>query len=417
MFGFSSTHTPAYPAQPNSSPEFVLERKYLSVHAMDRDVKKYPNSSEFSFNPPDNYSNISSCRLSSWSLPSISDVISVSNYNVQLLFTLPVSGLYNPPQGSDETLVAIHSALSALNGNLLSCVVEAGTYTPEQMAAEMEYKLNGAVTHYLNDYFEDTPEYTHLVGTIYYDRFIAVYHEITQKMRFGNNADAFVFTNDAREYWNEAQRCGIPQTMPASGRTGIMGVTDWGLPYNLGFARTSASSEPLPSDSIHASEWSESAPDGAVTQALFAPEKINLMGKPDIYMEMNGYNCIDETAPYQPSLHTTKTGGMGSGKSNAAFAKINIKHMPVARYADNESAPYKYFLPPLERVQRLDVRFRHHTGELVDFGNFDFSFVIEFTILRPQTGRPMVIRDTESLRQAQNGGQKPEDGMSVISYY
>ena len=63
--------------------------------------------------------------------------------------------------------------------------------------------------------------------------------------------------------------------------------------------------------------------------------------------------------------------------------------------------PYKYFNPPAERIRKLKIKFRYHNNVLVDFGAFDFTFLLEINILRPQNERKYNIRDAESLGQLQ----------------
>ena len=58
-----------HPLIPNSQ-EFMVIRKYVSIHSEDRDILKYPNSSEFEIELPQDYLNVLSVRLESWSFPS-----------------------------------------------------------------------------------------------------------------------------------------------------------------------------------------------------------------------------------------------------------------------------------------------------------------------------------------------------------
>jgi len=56
----------------------------------------------------------------------------------------------------------------------------------------------------------------------------------------------------------------------------------------------------------------------------------------------------------------------------------------------------KIFNPPAERIRRLKIKIRYHNGLLVDFGKFNYSFMLEFTILRPQNIRNYVTYNPES---------------------
>ena len=100
-------------------------------------------------------------------------------------------------------------------------------------------------------------------------------------------------------------------------------------------------------------------------------------------MEIDGWNCIDETSPYNLSLYTSQT-NKTNGVVNSSFAKIAIPTTPISQWFDNDMGPYKYWNPPAERIGKIKVKIRYHNGTLVDFGIFDFSFMIELNILKPQ---------------------------------
>jgi hypothetical protein len=74
-----------HPLIPNSN-QYNFESKYLSVHSEDRDLIKYPKSSEFEITLPQDYLNVASVRLYSWSFPANYNVFSIVNKNVLLAF-------------------------------------------------------------------------------------------------------------------------------------------------------------------------------------------------------------------------------------------------------------------------------------------------------------------------------------------
>ena len=94
-------------------------------------------------------------------------------------------------------------------------------------------------------------------------------------------------------------------------------------------------------------------------------------------------NCIDETSPFNISKFTLTTNQTNS-RVNAAFAKIAIPTTPISQWFDNSDQPYKWFNPPMSRFRKIAVKLRYHNGQLVDFGTFDYSFMLELTILKPQ---------------------------------
>jgi hypothetical protein len=120
--------------------------------------------------------------------------------------------------------------------------------------------------------------------------------------------------------------------------------------------------------------------------------KINLMGPAYMYMELNGHNCIDETSPYNVSEFTLKTNGT-NGVVNSAFAKMSVPTTPISQWFDRDSLPYKFYYPPADRIRRFKVKIRYHNGQIVDFGIFNFSFMLEFTTLLPQ-----ILRKTNAVK-------------------
>jgi hypothetical protein len=115
------------------------------------------------------------------------------------------------------------------------------------------------------------------------------------------------------------------------------------------------------------------------------------MGEAFIYMELGGQNCIDETQPYNVSQFTLTT-NQTNGIVNSAFAKLPVPSTPLSQWFDRDAVPYKYYYPPAERMRRFKIKLRYHDGQAVNFGVFNFSFMLEFTLLVPQ-----ILRNTKSI--------------------
>jgi hypothetical protein len=245
---------------------------------------------------------------------------------------------------------------------------------------------------------------------------------VGQNLWFGNNADQFTLTNSSDLLLKRAlieQKCGPTKSAE------LPNFTDFGLPSFLGFTRCNSVSHTA---SYYASNNSDdtniyangplprfyygnvtSNDDGfwllpdlkdADVYYLQAPYKINFMGPAYIYMEIEGLNCIDETIPYNISTFTTHT-NQTNGIVNSSFAKIPVPTTPISQWFDNDMGPYKYFNPPAERIRKLKIKLRYHNNTLVDFGTFEYSFMLEFQLLKPQNERKYNIRDSFSLSQLQ----------------
>ena len=414
-FNTSSTH----PLIPNAN-QYYIEKKYVSIHSEDRDILKYPNSSEFEIELPQDYLNVHSAKLSTWSFPANYNVFSPLNFNIAMTFKF--IKLYNPGEHgySDPLTEAIFAGLYNLIGNQYIVRIETGFYNPSQMATELTNKFNESVSNILIEFFTNTPAYNYALALFTgYNRFSIVYNSVGQRLWFGNNADQFELTNDYINQFNEdnvGTQCIRRQQLPS--------LANWGLPAYLGFTRCSTMS--LSAAEVEATMnnanniiygynpeiinvsgdvprfyygdvnpgdngfWLLPSLPGATVYFLQAPAKINFMGPSYIYLDIDGLNCIDETSPYNMSqftLHTNET----NGRVNSAFAKIPITTTPIAQWFDSEQAPYKHFNPPAERIRKLKLKLRYHNGQKVDFGLFEYSFMLEFTLLRPQNERKYTI--------------------------
>ena len=412
-----------HPIIPNAN-QYYFEKKYVSIHSEDRDVLKYRNPSSFEIELPQDYLNVQSVRLSSWSFPANYSVFSTDTHNVYMTFKF--IQLYNPGEHSysDPLTEAIFAGLYYNISGEYIFAIESGFYNPSQMATELTNKMNEAVTVYLNQFFVDPlyPAYNYAAALFTsYDRFTVVYNEVGQKLWFGNNADQFVLNNSS----NTLLKKDLLDNKCISSRRGeLPNFTDFGLPAFLGFTRCDAASfsafQFLNSDDPDIAAngllprfyygdvtgtgdngyWILPVLPGATVYYLQAPLKINFMGPAYIYMEIEGLNCIDETIPYNLSTFTTTT-NQTNGICNSAFAKIPVPTTPISQWFDDDMGPYKYFNPPAERIRKLKIKFRYHNNVLVDFGSFDYSFMLEFCILRPQNERKYNIRDAFSLTQTQ----------------
>jgi hypothetical protein len=140
-------------------------------------------------------------------------------------------------------------------------------------------------------------------------------------------------------------------------------------------------------------------PDLPTAQVYFVEPiyKVNLMGPSYMYMEIDGLNCIDETSPYSLNSFTLTT-NQTNGIVNSAFAKIAVPTTPLSQWFDKNCNSYKLFLPPAERIRKLKIKIRYHNGQLVNFGVFNYSFTLEFTLYSSQQLREY------RLFQPQSGG-------------
>lgn len=415
MSSFNTSNN--HPLIPNSN-QYYIDKKYVSIHSEDRDILKYAKSSEFEIELPQDYCNVQSVTMAQWAFPANYNVFSPTNFNTGMSFKF--STLYNPGDHkySDPLSEAIFAALYNNIDVEYIIFIETGFYNPNQMSTELTNKFNTCISNFLENYFTITPEYNYamplLIEARGYDRFVIVYNDVGQRLWFGNTADQFILTNN-----EDAGVVAEVINAQCSRKNMLPSLANWGLPAYLGFTRCpeqslSAAEVMVNKDSIYNifgytrintnieglvprffygnvnngdnGFWLIPTLPGATVYYLQAPSKINFMGPAFIYLEIDGLNCIDETSPYNISEFTTHTNET-NGRVNSSFAKIPVPSTPISQWFDTDQKPYKYFNPPAERIRKLKLKLRYHNGQQVDFGLFDWSILLEFTLLRPQNDR------------------------------
>jgi hypothetical protein len=397
MNNYSTNH----PIIPNNS-EYIRNRKQVSIHSEDRNIEKFPSASHFEIELPEDIVNIERAQLISWSFPSNYDVFSVANKN--LLLTFKLNGVYQPiPDTTPSTpyLEAINLLFVLLsaypeNEHEYEIVIQPGSYNPTQFVLELQNKMNEAVQVYsyqllvnagrtdlADAYLNGTP--TTFGG---YNGFTVAFNEVSNKVWFANNNAAFIITNTSEKINESLQSlyC-VFKTLPD--------YSNWGLPSFIGLTPRNTESRiaTRPRDyrfyylSNRSGDWVNTDPNypNAPINVVECPNKINLMGPSDIYIDIDGLNHIDETAPFNLSKFTRETNGT-NGKPNASFAKIPVIGVPLSMFFDNTVSDmnFKYFDPPAERLRKLSISIRYHNGLLVDFQTFNYTIVIEFTTYDPR---------------------------------
>jgi len=404
-----------------SSQNYQFYKQYVSIHSEDRDVLKYPNSNSFEIELPEDLLNVSTVRLANWSFPSNYDTFSSNNLNVTMTFT--ISSPYNPGANSVNNALydKIFECLFLSQSENYVITIESGFYNPTQMVTELTNRFNYAVTQRITQYFT-AQNYTSELATFEaaggYSNFIIVYNNVSQRIWFGNIADGFTLTNTT-----QTDKFTSPDFYYCGSKSVAPDFSNWGLPANLGLSRcdtVSVNSTTITSNNltqslvgVQPSTISETLT-GDVTPRFFygdvfpgdngywllpnsvltgsqvnwieCPNKINLMGPAYFYMEILGLNCIDETQPYNLSQYTLSNSS-SNGVVNSSFAKIAVPTTPISQWFDRDQVPYKQYVPPAERIRKLQFLLRYHNGALVDFGTFEYSFTLEFLTLIPQQGK------------------------------
>lgn len=395
----------SHPLIPNSQ-EYQFEQQYISIHSEDRNMLKYPNSSEFEIELPQDYTNVQGFRLTSGYFPSTVNVFSPKTKNVTMTFQITTP--YDPAVLLDPIQTAIFNMLTAKNDNFV-VRIETGTYTAEQITTEIQNKLNSVVTDYL---VGSSSTFTAVQTDAYktaggYQEFVTAYHVVNRRLWIGNRSSQFKLTNtDTARFEEQSHLC------LGDNRDVQPEFKHWGLPGNLGFTRCDVTSEEqidekqtrfFYGDVITGDngQWltANTILTGAKAYFVNAPLQSNLRPPSYCYMDIKLLNSIDETAPYNFSKFTQET-NQTNGKVKSSFAKIPLQvNDGHNNYYEsvNDANFYKIFSPPVERIRKLSIKLRYHNGMLVDFDNSEYTFVLEFCIFRPQNNRVYSMRVPESI--------------------
>ena len=231
--------------------------------------------------------------------------------------------------------------VASLGGVQRTVTIKEGTYSPIQLSLELMGQLNNA--------FSDT-------------RFQVFFSLTSTKFTFLHPEEFSLHFNSA-------------------GNTTYDQYTQWGLGSYLGFCKQEYVSSQKPYQSYG---------DGVVVTNMYtveAPQTASVFGDSYVYMELDYYNNIDEISPYT-ERSSNMFNAKKNGNHNASFAKIpTLALANQIHYVSKETFLSNIFFsdPPLERIQKFKFRFRHHDGRPVYFGNTNFSFTIEVTMLRPDS--------------------------------
>jgi len=411
-FNVSTNH----PIIPNAN-EYMYERQYISIHSEDRNVLRFPSSSEFEVELPQDYCNVQAVRLDSWTFPANYNTFSLAQNNITMAFE--IINPYDPRDWDiyDQPLLQIIAeGLNEFLGQQFIAVIEEGFYNPFQLATELTNVFNNSVTVYLRSYIsQNSPSYlSEFNSSGGYDQFVVAYNEVSQKLWFGNKSSDFVLSNDSSIYLSNVLNNALcfNQQYPS--------FSNWGLPAYLGFTRCPAETtsvtttgtdclsprffygDVMPGDNGY---WL--VPDSNYHHPgtpipvyyLEAPFKINIMGNSHFYLEIDGMNSIDELVPFAVNCFTIGT-NENSGVVKSSFAKIAVTTTPLAQWYDNNSGPSKVYNPPAERIKKVKLKLRYHNGELVNFGSFNFSIMLELIMYRPQQRREYKMFVPESIKNS-----------------
>lgn len=380
-----------------SANSFVNVQKLVTFSSAARDVLKYPNSSNFKIRLPSPIENVVQLLLYQHSIPIVFDVFSAQRNNIELAYT--ITNPYQPTELTSLLNVAIYECLMSIKDDVQTIRISKGFYNPQQMVTELTNKLNKSVSDNLLIFVEQNlSKYGSLLplNDDSYDRFVVVFNEVEQNIWFGNRADQFILQNE--DVFVKFQQ-GSVFACYSGGSTIANRFTEWGLPFFLGLLRINQDSVKSPFVRFYYGNvnigdngrWLTPIP-GLGNQYVYytaSPFKINLLGPDNMYLKINGFNCIDAILPFALQNQT----GVTKSCVDFALAAIPIASTPVTTVygTNNQPFPAKFFNPPINRVEELEIRISYINDETVNFGNSDFTLTLQFVTLENTISRTGMV--------------------------
>ena len=370
------------------SQTYVLDRKLVTVHSNDRDIKKWPHANNFEVEIPETIQNIQSLRVVQTSFPMKLYTFSNEYQNTKMSFKI----IPEPREQVDDIVYII---LSQSRNHSYTIEIQEGTFTPEEICREIERKMNREVYEYLisKNLTPAEAEYTY---------FTLTFDSVSQKIFFGNSFDNFTLQFNKRENFtlSSIEECKKKSDILNRQPDVWKQYTHWGLPYYIGFNKQEVSgidiTEPFVFDYRVDSIWL-SADSSSPSGKAFYVEANNVQclgGESVMYMMLDKFNSMDEIVPYSEATNNMYNNDY-NGTVNAAFEKIPLS-IPNRNETFNSRNDYlqnvSHYDTPIENIRKLKFQFRFHDGRLVDFQDCDFNFTISFNCIRDEIPHAYELR-------------------------
>lgn len=338
---------------------YFLDRKLVTIHSIDRDINKWKNANHFEIDLPSTLNNVYSIRLISANLPNNNYSFSHNYQNTKISLKLTSDILGGGGSGTEHDAITVF-----YNNNFSTVQIDEGYYTPDELANELENKLNSQIS---ND-----------IG-FNYDKFSVKYDKTKYKYFIINTRDNFTFYFNNQESYDGLD-CGQKIVWNQ--------YANWGLPYNLGFEKEIYSSFSTNTGENLSFSYDNTtyipSGDNASQNIKFTGSIncIDILGHDCIYLELDKYNSIDEINPYSEQTNNIYNNDY-NGNVNSAFAKIPLFKEPFTRITTGDTMinNITFFKIPIPTLKKLKFKFRFHDGVLVDFKNLPFSFTLEINQL------------------------------------
>ena len=342
---------------------YYLNQRNIVLNSNDRNERIWPNANHFEITLPNAYKNVQSVKIANIVLPRFTENTFSSN--------------------NKNTKFDVSVKYTAGQNRLATIEIEEGDYTPQQMGNMLKKMLNNAYST-INDIVFDV-----------------IYNEVSKKLWFVCNKE-FTFNFLTKPQYDSTD----------SNRTSRIDIfnklNNWGLGSFLGFDKKNAIS------SIMTQEYKDKKlklnytdPATDVGKTIFETNTPTLNGDyiiiPDYevrtdnteneiyYVEIEQLNQFDEVTP-DKIMDIVFTNNEVDQHTTSFFSEvIQLQGKGPA----NSGNGIAHFNPPLDYLNKLKIKFRHHDYSLVDLKNRDYTLVLQITNLEPDPFKVGRIRKPE----------------------
>lgn len=331
----------------NHNFNYLIDSKILFIDSNDRDIAKWPNSSEFEINCPQVYTNVQSLNLLNIVLPHA--IYNISDYLQNNKLVIDISGI-------GEHIITL----------------EDGYYDVETLRSSLQNKIN----YITNESIENL---------------VVAYNQVSRKFYIGHTNNHIHSGNSGHGNNSQLIHSVIDggffklifdrQLDFSSSCVTNVNVysqhSNWGLGYILGFDKKTYSSKTIDNSNnlifnYNTIPWIDSSS----VSVISSPYPHTLDSNENIYIELEKYNKCDELKPYLSYNYNNSN----SGIVNSAFAKIPISNLSVNNTIYNNkllaheiNGIASYFKPPIEKIAKLKIKIRYHNNMLVNLQNANIS--------------------------------------------
>mgnify|MGYP001182717970 FL=1 len=407
--------------------EYQVQEHVICIQSEDRDTLKWPSSSQFEFELPIEYKNVSGIRILDIQIPTTFYTFTHRRQNTKLLvvysgttYTVTIEeGTYTPEELCTELTVKINAQLNTVG---VSVIVKHNAINKKiYLFSDKEISLDFTVDPYCN---VDTVDVSNCpvcpIPPSHFARSNRAKNYLTSSTVYAANScntNTCVDTTGENSYnliYSDAY-------VINHGPTAYDKQSEWGLGSYMGFNKQYYESETAVDSEfawINEGSLDSILPDDTTPgYVIKGPTTINICDFDNIYMELDKYNCLDELEPYCYNTNAANQikyacykgkkipiccnnqlpNKTYNGKHNSAIAVIPVGGNTSYQPGDSMISGTYDSMPPIPRIKKFKVKFRWHDGDLVDFNNCNVNFIIQVMELVNEINKPPSITNLSSI--------------------